>query len=90
MDVEFGCAAYIFAFWRSCQQRTVASERMAATPNGVAQPRVEDLGRDQVRIIDLRERGTASDAIGTARRSPNQRFGPYAQGPAVLPKPQQP
>ena len=68
-EPDFSCAAYVFAFWRLCQQHTTTDRGLGAEGSAM------DAGRGQpnrqrslndVRVIDLRRRApTAGAVLGT-------------------------
>jgi hypothetical protein len=70
-ETDFSCAAYVFAFWRLCQQHTATNAALPAAGSTAASPDgwpCLQRSLDEVGVIDLRRRattiGAAADGAG--------------------------
>ena len=65
VEPDFTCAAYVFAFWRLCQQHTTTDRGLGAegstAASGGGRPH-RQRALDEARVIDLRRRGSTAGA----------------------------
>ena len=75
-EPDFTCAAYVFAFWRLCQQHTSTDRGLGgegSTVASVGDRADRQRALDQVRVINLRRRGSIAGA-GAGHRGLQHRF----------------
>ena len=75
-EPDFTCAAYVFAFWRLCQQHTTTDRGLGgegSTVASVGDRPDRQRALDEVRVINLRRRGSIAGA-GAGHRGLQHRF----------------